>query len=112
MLAAFVLTPVPLFRQLFLTLAALSAAAPAPQEAQVKIVKDERSMMGDGTFSYAWESEDGTAADAMGENKAIGEEFGVSMSGSYSFVAPDGKTYQVTWTADENGFQPVVTQPE
>ncbi|XP_043203158.1 larval cuticle protein 65Ag1-like [Amphibalanus amphitrite] len=91
----------------------VAAAAPAPQEtAQVKILKDERSMEGDGKFSYAWESEDGSMADAIGENKMIGEAFGVAMSGSYSFQAPDGKTYEVTWTADENGFQPVVTQPE
>ncbi|KAF0311868.1 Leucine-rich repeat-containing protein 45 [Amphibalanus amphitrite] len=94
-------------------LVVVAAAAPAPQEtAQVKILKDERSMEGDGKFSYAWESEDGSMADATGENKMIGEAFGVAMSGSYSFQAPDGKTYEVTWTADENGFQPVVTQPE
>ena len=77
----------------------------------MKILKDERSMEGDGTFSYAWESEDGTMADATGENKMIGDAFGVAMTGSYSFQAPDGKTYEVTWTADENGFQPVVSQP-
>ena len=95
-----------------LTLVALAAAAPAPQDtAQVKILKDERSMEGDGTFSYAWEADDGTMAEATGENKMFDENFGVVMSGSYSFQAPDGKTYEVTWTADENGFQPVVSQP-
>ena len=95
-----------------MALVAAATAAPAPQEtAQVKILKDERSMEGDGTFSYAWESEDGTMADATGENKMIGDAFGVAMTGSYSFQAPDGKTYEVTWTADENGFQPVVSQP-
>ena len=28
------------------------------------------------------------------------------MSGSYSYVGPDGQTYQVDWYADETGYHP------
>ena len=28
------------------------------------------------------------------------------MRGSYSYVGPDGQTYQVDWYADETGFHP------
>lgn len=46
--------------------------------------------------------------DAEGkESKAI------VVSGSYSFVAPDGLIYWVNYTADENGYHPVIgTGPE
>ena len=59
----------------------------------------------DGSFQYAYETSDGTAAEVTGESKQIGEEIGTVMRGSYTFRGDDGVTYTVTWVADENGFQ-------
>jgi len=44
-------------------------------------------------------------AGASGQVKEVAEGAGSVMSGSYSYVGDDGKTYKVDWTADENGFQ-------
>lgn len=30
----------------------------------------------------------------------------MAMSGSYSYIGPNGVTYEVSWVADENGYRP------
>lgn len=50
----------------------------------------------------------GGALKDFGEGKQA-----VVVQGSYSFVGPDGLIYWVNYTADENGFHPVIgTGPE
>ena len=41
----------------------------------------------------------------QGQLKQIGEKFGTIMQGSYKYVTPEGQTVEITWVADENGFQ-------
>lgn len=35
------------------------------------------------------------------------EDMGESVKGSYSYKDDEGKTYSVSYTADENGYRPV-----
>lgn len=51
---------------------------------------------------------DGQTVSQAGEQKQIGDESPIVVQGSYSFVAPDGQTYWVSYTADENGYHPEV----
>lgn len=37
------------------------------------------------------------------------EHMGESVKGAYSFKDDEGKTYSITYTADENGYRPVST---
>ena len=46
--------------------------------------------------------EQGHLFHALAERMAAG----IAAQGSYSYTAPDGKVYTVTWVADENGYQP------
>lgn len=45
----------------------------------------------------------------MLRNPGTKEEL-VAVKGSYSWVGPDSVTYTVTYTADENGYQPTIQQ--
>lgn len=47
-------------------------------------------------------------AQEAGQLKQIGEESGIVTQGEFSYTAPDGQQYKVTFVADENGFQPQV----
>lgn len=56
---------------------------------------------------FSVETSDGFEKDEVGEIKNAGrEDETLAVTGHYSYVGPDGKTYDVKYTADENGFQP------
>lgn len=65
-------------------------------------------------FPHSYEQDDGQIRSEGGVLKQFdGGAQAVVVQGAYSFVGPDGVTYWVTYTADENGFHPVVgTGPE
>ncbi|XP_023327399.1 endocuticle structural glycoprotein ABD-4 [Eurytemora carolleeae] len=57
-------------------------------------------------FRYSYETENEIQQSAEGEMKVIDDSEVMVMRGSYSYVGPDGQTYQVDWYADETGFHP------
>ncbi|XP_037083360.1 larval cuticle protein 16/17-like [Pollicipes pollicipes] len=73
------------------------------------ILRMENVQREDGSFQYGFETVDSIVQDVTGQIKQIGEEVGVVMQGSYSFIAKDENgadvPVSITWTADENGFQ-------
>ncbi|XP_017134593.1 larval cuticle protein 65Ag1-like [Drosophila miranda] len=91
------------FLIVFVALFAVALAAPAND---VTIVRSE-SDVGPENFSYAYETSDGTSAKQSGLLKNVGtEQEALAVQGSFKFVADDGVTYEITYVADENGFQP------
>nr|NP_477274.1 Lcp65Af [Drosophila melanogaster]AAB48465.1 cuticle protein DCP7 [Drosophila melanogaster]AAB88070.1 cuticle protein LCP65Af [Drosophila melanogaster]AAF50691.1 Lcp65Af [Drosophila melanogaster] len=74
--------------------------------ADVQILKQE-SDVGPVSFNYGYETSDGSSAQAAGQLKNVGtDEEALNVKGTYSFVADDGQTYSIAYTADENGYQP------
>lgn len=55
----------------------------------------------------SYETSNGIAADEQGQLINAGtDNEAIAVTGSFKYVGPDGVTYTVTYTADENGFQP------
>ncbi|CAH0727794.1 unnamed protein product, partial [Brenthis ino] len=98
-----------------LSLVALAVAAPPPrlnyQPNDVQLLRYENDNIGTGNYRYAFEQSDGTKQEQRGELRNEGrEDEYVAMTGSYTWIGPDGVTYLVTYTADENGFQPEIEE--
>ncbi|KAK3857461.1 hypothetical protein Pcinc_023341 [Petrolisthes cinctipes] len=85
-------------------LAAVAAAAPQlGDQPPVAIIRDDRVDNGDGNFNYAFEADNGIAMEVAGTPGVQGQ---ANMQGSYRFTLSDGSIAEVTFIADENGFQP------
>ncbi|KAI5640174.1 insect cuticle protein domain-containing protein [Phthorimaea operculella] len=74
------------------------AQAAADQAAE--ILKYENQNDGE-TFSYAFETSNGISAEESGVATN-----GVQAQGAFSYTGDDGQSYSITYTADENGYQP------
>ncbi|KAI8425226.1 hypothetical protein MSG28_007032 [Choristoneura fumiferana] len=89
-----------------LALFAVALAAPQHDQAPVQILKQEADVNPEG-YHFEFETSDGTSRQEQGTLKQITEDHkAIEVSGSYRYTAPDGVVYAVTYTADENGFQP------
>ncbi|EDW93601.1 endocuticle structural glycoprotein ABD-5 [Drosophila yakuba] len=82
-------------------------ALPAGEDAQAETLKLESENTGD-KYSFAYETSNGISRTETGEVKpGAGEEDGsLSVQGSTSWSAPDGKKYEISFTADETGYHP------
>lgn len=52
-------------------------------------------------FSYSFETSNGISAEESGVATN-----GVQAQGAFAYTGDDGESYRVTYTADENGYQP------
>ncbi|XP_035908183.1 cuticle protein CP14.6-like [Anopheles stephensi] len=84
------------------------AAPPAPlqkrspaggPDAEATVVAQDQIINEGGSYAYNYETSNGIKARQTSDN-------GVTATGEYSFVGPDGASYSVVYVADENGFQP------
>lgn len=81
-----------------------------PQQPPIAILSYENMPnIGDGSYKWSYETENGIKAEEQGELKNKDSENPInSVRGSYSYTGPDGVLYEVTYIADENGFRPQV----
>ncbi|XP_016988964.1 larval cuticle protein LCP-17-like [Drosophila rhopaloa] len=80
-------------------LACAYAAASYNQDAGAYITKSGVDIQPDGHYNYAYETSNGIAAQESG----LG---GYQTNGGYSYYSPEGQLVQISYVADENGYQP------
>ncbi|CAG7828296.1 unnamed protein product [Allacma fusca] len=81
--------------------------APAAPTQNVTILSSDTENDGKGGFKWTYETSDGSKAEQEGHTNPPGSDNpGEVIQGSYSYVGPDGKTYSISYIADQNGFQP------
>lgn len=64
-----------------------------------QVVRSSSSILEDGHYEYAYETDNGSAAQESG----LG---GHNAQGSYRWVSPEGQQFEITYTVDENGYHP------
>ncbi|XP_014473827.1 PREDICTED: flexible cuticle protein 12-like [Dinoponera quadriceps] len=89
-------------------LVAVTAAAPVDNTSPIPIVKQAADGPGpDGAYSYSYETGNGIQAQEDGHLNYQGtDDEAIEARGGYSYTGDDGQVYQVTYVANENGFQP------
>ncbi|CAL4202692.1 unnamed protein product [Meganyctiphanes norvegica] len=83
-------------------LVAVAACAPQDFIQPVAILRQETTGEG-ANFQNIFESDDGILVEASGSSGSAGQ---ANLAGRYIFTAEDGSQIEVTYIADENGFQP------
>ena len=72
-------------------------------------VRFENDVSPDGSYQYAFETDNGIQAQERGTPAQIDENTQtMNVQGGYSYTAPDGSIISMTYVANENGFQPQV----
>ncbi|KAG6440634.1 hypothetical protein O3G_MSEX001399 [Manduca sexta] len=88
----------------FIVLALVAAAAADVShivrhaDADAQIVKQDSDVFPD-QYQYSYESSNGIAGQESGVLKNVGR-------GSNSYISPEGEHIQLSYVADENGYQP------
>ncbi|KAK9512456.1 hypothetical protein O3M35_000887 [Rhynocoris fuscipes] len=78
------------------------------QVSYARILKQEQDTQFDGSFNYAYETENGIAGQANGILKNAGrEDEALAVEGSFSWTSPEGIPISITFVSDEGGYRAV-----
>lgn len=86
---------------------AVALAAPQGPTEPIPILRQESEVNPDGSYQYAFETGNGIVAEEKGQLKNIGaEEPALEVQGQFQYPSEEGGNIQLTYIANENGYQP------
>ncbi|XP_055912858.1 endocuticle structural protein SgAbd-6-like [Eupeodes corollae] len=88
--------------------AVCSGAAIPSGDLEATVLRDNRHNDGINGYEFGYETSNGITRQENGVLKPVGETAVIIVSGDASWVAPDGTPVSLKFTADENGYHPVV----
>ncbi|XP_023167823.1 pupal cuticle protein Edg-78E-like [Drosophila hydei] len=88
-----------MFRFLLVASALIACACAGPLDDLHAIANVRSEVNPDGSYAYALDTSNGISAQEQG----VG---GQAASGRYSYTSPEGVPIEITYVADENGYQP------
>ncbi|XP_065163187.1 endocuticle structural glycoprotein SgAbd-8-like [Atheta coriaria] len=94
----------------FVALIGVTIAAPqGPTTEPVPILRQEQEVNFDGSYKWNYETGNSITAEEQGFLKNAGqpEQEAQVAQGQYKYTSPEGQVIELSYIADENGFQPV-----
>ncbi|XP_036337346.1 endocuticle structural glycoprotein ABD-5-like [Rhagoletis pomonella] len=90
--------------------ATVSLAAPRPDETDEKAetLRLETENNGVDKYSFAFDTSNGISRTEQGELKTIDDNAAIVVQGSTSWTSPEGKRFEIVFTADELGYHPSI----
>ncbi|XP_041976351.1 larval cuticle protein LCP-17-like [Aricia agestis] len=90
-----------------IVLSLFAVALAAPQGQEIPILRQDSNINPDGSFQYSFETGNNIITDANGQLKNIGaEEPALEIQGQVKYQSDDGTPIELTYIANENGYQP------
>ncbi|KAJ8721931.1 hypothetical protein PYW08_004333 [Mythimna loreyi] len=78
----------------------------ANPESEAQVVSSNYQQAPEGSYQFAYETNNGISGQAQAVVKAVGKEVALEVSGSNSYTDPEGQVISLTYVANENGYQP------
>ncbi|NP_001166725.1 endocuticle structural glycoprotein SgAbd-5-like [Bombyx mandarina] len=93
--------------KLFVLCALAGVIIAQEQKSTAEILSDNSFVRPDG-YDFEFKTSDGVSRKEEAGLITVGENQGIAVRGSYSYLTPDGQEYEVTFTADDKGYKPTI----